>query len=103
MIVVEPGINKPLDRIAKELVDESVELFLRMLGLAHPGSVIDIQRQRPESAPPIVMPDFVATLRIDGGDPFLFHVEFYDRYRKEIPEKNGPLRWESGLAVSTSG
>jgi hypothetical protein len=84
---VGSGINKPLDRIAKELVDESSRQLLRILGLAPLGADVDLQPLRVESAPPVVMPDYVAKLRVNGGDPCVFHAEFYDRYRGEIPTK----------------
>jgi len=83
--LLEPGINKPFDRIARELAEESPRLFLRILGIVPPGALVELEPLRPESAPPVVMPDYVATMRIDGGEPSVFHVEFFVRYRKGIP------------------
>jgi hypothetical protein len=44
------------------------------------------------------MPDYVAMLRINGGDPFLLHVEFFDRYSGE----DGPVWRKLVMAVSVS-
>jgi hypothetical protein len=51
-----------------------------------PGEAFCLDPLRPESAPPVVMPDYVASLVVEGEEPCIFHVEFFVRYRREIPE-----------------
>jgi hypothetical protein len=77
----DSGINKPFDRILKAFADEAPRLFLRLLGLP---SDVDIQPMRTETAPPMAMPDYVATLR-RGGKEVIFHAEFEARYHSGIP------------------
>ena len=98
LFYLEPGINKPIDRIAKEFADEVPMILLRILGIAPPGAEITLEPLRPETAPPVLMPDYVATLAITGQEPCIFHVEFALEYRKEIPPKiacyGGNLAWQ---------
>ena len=84
--MLEPGINKPFDRIAKDFADEAPLVFLRLLGIAPEGTAVKLEPLRPETAPQVVMPDYVASMEIEGEDPCIFHVEFFLRYRREIPE-----------------
>jgi len=70
------GINKPFDRIPKSFADEAPELFLRLLGFVPAGIRPDIQPLRPETAPSMVLPDYVAVVRIGRGNPIIFHAEF---------------------------
>ena len=94
----QPGINKPFDRIAKEFADEAPKLFVRLLGIVPPGTTIALEPLRPETAPPVLMPDYVASLSIDGQDPFTLHVEFFSHYRKDVPavvaHYGGSLAWQ---------
>ena len=78
-------MNKPFDRILKAFVDEAPEIFLGLLGVIPPGADVQITPLRPETAPAVIMPDFVASLLIDSGEPFIFHVEFLLAYNAEIP------------------
>ncbi len=82
---MDPGINKPFDRIAKEFAEEAPMVFLRLLGLAPQGSTVALEPLRAETAPHVVMPDYVGLLSIDSQDPSILHVEFFLRYRKDIP------------------
>jgi hypothetical protein len=59
----DAGINKPFDRILKAFVDEAPALFLRLLGFIPAGVEADIQPLRPETAPAMVLPDYVAVVR----------------------------------------
>ncbi|HEY3838884.1 MAG TPA: hypothetical protein VGL72_20050 [Bryobacteraceae bacterium] len=83
--MADAGINKPYDRILKAFVDEAPALFLRLLGIVPPGATIDLKPLRPETAPTVVMPDYVAMLQIDHDTPFIFHVEFFVAYSHDIP------------------
>lgn len=69
-------INKPFDRLAKEMGDEAPLLLLRALGLFPEDADISIRPLRPETAPPIRIVDLVAGLTAVGRPEFLFHVEF---------------------------
>ena len=66
------GINKPFDRILKSFADEAPELFLRLLGLVPAGIKPDIQPLRPETAPPMALPDYVAVATDRPGRPDYF-------------------------------
>ena len=92
------GINKPIDRIAKEFADEVPLLLLRILGIAPPGVEVTLEPLRPETAPPVLMPDYVAAMAIAGQEPCILHAEFSLEYRKEIPSKiaryGGNLAWQ---------
>jgi hypothetical protein len=96
--MLEPGINKPFDRIAKEFAEEAPRLFLRLLGIVNNDEEVDLEPLRPETAPSVTMPDYVATLRLPRQAPVTFHVEFFVRYRDEIPAKiaryGGSLAWQ---------
>jgi len=84
---LDTGINKPFDRIAKEFAEEAPLVFLRLLGIAPPGVEITLEPLRAESAPQIVMPDYVSLLSIPGQEPCTFHVEFFLQYRNDVPSK----------------
>src|SRR5579871_3298268 len=60
-------------------------MFLHVLGIVPPGVAARLAPLRPETAPAIAMPDFVAWLTIPPDEPFIFHVEFYVRYSADIP------------------
>jgi hypothetical protein len=91
LYVLEAGINKPYDRIAKEFAEEAPLLFLRLLGMAG-----QLEPLRAETAPPVKIPDYVATLRPPGQEAFTFHVEFLVHYREEVP--SGMARYGGSLA-----
>jgi hypothetical protein len=102
----DSGINKPFDRILKAFADEAPELFLHLLGLA---TAADIQPLRPESAPAVIMPDYVAIIRshAPAGDSrtFVFHAEFLLHYRSDAPSTmaryGGSLAWQYQLPVDS--
>jgi len=102
----DTGINKPFDRILKAFADEAPELFLRLLGLA---TAADIQPLRPESAPAVIMPDYVALVRnhspAGDGRAFIFHAEFLLHYRSDAPgtmaRYGGSLAWQYQLPVDS--
>ena len=98
LFYLERGINKPIDRIAKEFADEVPLVLLRILGIAPPGVEITLEPLRAETAPPVLMPDYVGSLLIPGQEPCIFHVEFALEYRKEIPPQiaryGGNLAWQ---------
>ncbi len=96
LIDLDPGINKPFDRVAKEFAEEAPMVFLRLLGIAPPGASIHLEPLRPETAPPAVMPDYVASLSIDRQEPSTLHVEFFLHYRDTIP--SGIARYGVSLA-----
>jgi hypothetical protein len=99
------GINKPFDRILKSFADEAPELFLRLLGLVPAGIKPDIQALRPETAPPMVLPDYVAVVRIGAGDPIIFHAEFQSNYYRDVPRDmaryGGSLAWQHQMPVES--
>ena len=72
----DAGINKPFDRI------------------------------RPETAPPVVLPDYVALVRTSPeGEQVVFHAEFESRYDREIPSQmaryGGSLAWQYQMPVES--
>ena len=73
-------------------------VLLRLLGIAGPGVEITLEPLRVETAPPVMMPDYVAALTIAGQEPCTFHIEFVLKYRKEVPETiaryGGNLAWQ---------
>ncbi|HEY3838235.1 MAG TPA: hypothetical protein VGL72_16760 [Bryobacteraceae bacterium] len=102
----DSGINKPFDRILKSFADEEPELFLRLLGFVPPDAAVDIQPLRPETAPPVVMPDFVAVFRVDPEDPKIAHAEFESRYDQQVPRSmaryGGSLGWQHLIPVESA-
>jgi predicted transposase YdaD len=100
------GINKPFDRILKSFADEAPELFLRLLGFVPAGIKPDIQPLRPETAPAIVLPDYVAVVRVGQGDPVIFHAEFQSNYSHDVPRDmaryGGSLAWQHQMPVESA-
>lgn len=94
----DAGINKPFDRILKSFADEAPALFLRLLGFIPAGVKPDIQPLRPETAPAVVLPDYVAVVRIGPADPIIFHAEFQSKYHHDVPRDmaryGGSLAWQ---------
>lgn len=103
--VLEAGIHKPFDRIAKEFAEEAPLLFLRLLGMVKPGEAVELEPLRAETAPPVTLPDYVATLRVSGQEPRTLHVEFFAQYRDEVPTKiaryGGSLAWQYQRRVTS--
>ena len=99
------GINKPFDRILKSFADEAPELFLRLLGFVPAGIKPDIQPLRPETAPSMVLPDYVAVVRIGRGNPIIFHAEFQSNYDRDLPRDmaryGGSLAWQHQMPVES--
>ncbi len=102
---MDPGINKPFDRLAKEFADEAPLLFLRILGIVPPDVAVQLEQLRPETAPPISLPDYVATLSIQGRQPRMLHIEFLLQYRSTVPATmaryGGSLAWQYRLPVTS--
>jgi hypothetical protein len=99
------GINKPIDRILKDVAEEAPQLFLRLLGVVPPEVAADIQPLRPETAPAVVMPDYVAVIRTGLAEPFIFHAEFQLKYHHDLPRNmaryGGSLAWQYQIPVET--
>jgi hypothetical protein len=99
------GINKPFDRILKSFADEAPALFLRLLGFVPAGVEPDIQPLRPETAPAVVLPDYVAVVRIGSADPIIFHAEFQSNYHQDVPRDmaryGGSLAWQHQMPVES--
>ena len=99
------GINKPFDRILKSFADEAPALFLRLLGFVPAGVEPDIQPLRPETAPAMVLPDYVAVVRTGPGIPIVFHAEFQSIYHHDVPRDmaryGGSLAWQYQLPVKS--
>ena len=99
----DAGINKPFDRILKAFVDEAPSLFLRLLGFIPPGVEVDIQPLRPETAPAMVLPDYVAVVRTGAGEPIVFHAEFQSNYHQDVPRNmaryGASLAWQRQMPV----
>lgn len=71
----------------KAFADEAPRLFLHLLGIGPLNAEAGITPLRTETAPPVVMPDYVAVLVVNADQPFTFHVEFHLDYYKEIPSE----------------
>jgi hypothetical protein len=96
--VPDAGLNKPFDRILKAFADEAPEMFLRILGVIPPDADVQITPLRAETAPAVIMPDFVALLAVGSGEPFILHVEFLLAYHAEVSSTmaryGGSLAWQ---------
>ena len=101
----DSGINKPFDRILKSFADEEPALFLRILGFVPAGVEADIQPLRPESAPAVVLPDFVAVMLKALQEPVIAHAEFESRYDSDVPKNmaryGGSLSWQHQMPVDS--
>ncbi len=101
----DAGINKPFDRILKDLADEAPVFFLRLLGMVPAGTAVDIQPLRPETAPAVVLPDYVAVVRTGTADPIIFHAEFQSKYYRDLPRDmaryGGSLAWQHQMPVES--
>jgi predicted transposase YdaD len=101
----DTGINKPFDRILKDFAEEAPALFLRLLGIVPPDVAADIQPLRPETAPAVVLPDYVAVIRTGLAEPIIFHAEFQSKYHHDLPRDmaryGGSLAWQHQMAVES--
>ena len=65
----------------------------------------ELEPLQAETAPAVMMPDYVATLRLPGRPACTFHVEFFVQYRDEIPAKmaryGGSLAWQYQRPVTS--
>ncbi len=101
----DSGINKPFDRILKSFADEAPVLLVRLLGVIPVGAEVEIQPLRPETAPSVVLPDYVAMLRTPSGEWSIFHAEFQYKYHRDLPQDmaryGGSLAWQYRSAVES--
>jgi hypothetical protein len=101
----DPGINKPFDRVLKAFADEAPGLLLRLLGMVAPEEEPELQPLRPETAPAVVMPDYVAVLRDGNHGPVIFHTEFvswyYNEVAADIARYGGSLAWQYQMPVQS--
>ncbi|MFN7922783.1 MAG: hypothetical protein U0Q16_21940 [Bryobacteraceae bacterium] len=81
------SIHNPFDRAMKAFPDEAPRVFLHMLGIVPLSASVVVTPLRPETAPPVVFPDYVALLEIRAERTFLFHSEFQLQYKDDIPAK----------------
>jgi hypothetical protein len=99
------GLNKPFDRILKAFAEEAPGLFLRLLGIVGPETVFRLTPLRMETAPPVILPDYVAAVAVEAHDPFIFHVEFLAWYKssapKDVARYGGSLAWQYQLRVES--
>jgi hypothetical protein len=100
------GIHKPYDRILKSLADEDPRLLLQILGLVPAGVDAEIQPLRPETSPPVVLPDYVAIVRTGPGEPTVVHAEFESSYYRTVPRDmaryGGSLASQHQIAVESA-
>jgi hypothetical protein len=101
----DSGVNKPYDRLVKALADGEPALFLWLLGAVPAGVQPDLQPLRPETAPSIVFPDYVAIWQASPQRRVILHVEFYSNYRRGIPADmaryGASLAWQDQLPVES--
>lgn len=78
-------------------------MLLRLLGILPAGAEVTVTPLRPETAPAVVLPDYVAVLAVEADDPFTFHVEFQLNYHNDVPRTmaryGGSLAWQYGRRV----
>jgi hypothetical protein len=102
---VPTGINKPYDRIWKSFAEEAPVLLLRLLGFLPEGIEPDIQPLRPETAPAVVLPDYVAAVSVGPGVQVIFHIEFQACYHDGVPSNmaryGGSLAWQYQTTVES--
>jgi predicted transposase YdaD len=101
----DSGINKPFDRILKSFAEEAPELFLRLLGFIPADAGADLQPLRPETAPTVVLPDYVAILQTETGERTIIHVEFQSKYHLDVPRDmaryGASLAWQHQIPVES--
>jgi hypothetical protein len=89
----------------KAFAEEAPELFLHILGL-RAGANVKIQPLRQETSPPAKLPDYVAGVRIESGEPVIFHAEFESTYNRdvgrEIVRKAVSLSWQYNMPVEST-
>ena len=100
----EAGVNKPFDRILKSFADDAPRLLLQLVGIVGPGEIVEIDALRPETAPPVAMPDLVVLLRFPGRKS-IFHAEFLLYYVASsisgVARYGGSLAQQHGLDVES--
>ena len=93
-------MDKRFDRIVKAFADEAPLTLLGLLGIVPAGAQVEVTPLRPETAPAMVIPDYAATVAVDSGEPFTFHVEFQLEYRAGVPARMArygvSLAWQHG-------
>jgi predicted transposase YdaD len=103
---VHTGLNKGFDRVLKSFAEESPKLFLHVLGFLPADSKATIQPLRTETAPSVVLPDYVAAVRIEAGEQEILHAEFESSYRADVPGRmaryGGSLAWQYQLPVRSA-
>jgi hypothetical protein len=103
---VDAGINKGFDRTLKFFAHEAPALLLRVLGFAPAGSAVRVKPLRTETSPSVVLPDYVAAVRIEGTAPTIFHAEFQSNYDDDVPSSmaryGGSLAWQYKLPVASA-
>jgi hypothetical protein len=99
------GLNKPFDRILKAFAEEAPGLLLHVLGMIPAKAAFTLTPLRPETAPPVILPDYVAAVVVESDDPFIFHVEFLAWYKssapKDVARYGGSLAWQYQLRVES--
>ena len=87
----------------KSFADQAPALFLRLLGAIPPGVEPDIQPLRAETAPAVVLPDYVGVMRTGPAGRFIFHAEFQSSYHRDLPAEmtryGGSLAWQHQMPV----
>lgn len=70
-----------------------------------PDIAADIQPLRAETAPAVVLPDYVAVIRIGLADPIIFHAEFQSKYHHDLPRDmarcGGSLSWQHQMPIES--
>src|ERR1700733_5981049 len=87
----------------KSFADHAPALFLRLLGAIPAGVEPDIQPLRAETAPSVVLPDYVGVMRTGPAGRVIFHAEFHSSYHRDVPGEmtryGGSLAWQHRLPV----
>jgi hypothetical protein len=69
-------VDKPYDRSFKDYVDQAPELFLEVLRRLPLPPGWQLRVLRPETSPPVMMPDFVARQIGPNGECVTIHLEY---------------------------
>ena len=96
-------IHKPADRLVKDFADEAARIFLHIMGVVRLDEDARIKPLRQETAPPVRLPDWVATLRRPGRKLVTLHIEFLLNYVWTTPRTmaryGGSLAWQYNRPV----
>lgn len=79
-------MNKRFDRVCKDLAEEAFRLIVDVLKIGAPGDGVELHFLRAETSPPVVLPDYVASVVVSNGQAITLHIEFYLEYFAEIPK-----------------